>query len=211
MKNSYHFAGRFGLKKFHSFSIQKKTGFVVLVIAVLLFGTVFVAFFGFSLSEKERDISWIDDVENFIEEVRPSEPIESWGMGFYGYYFTLSDNGEAELLYHVTDEGNTNDNFVLYMENLIYKANNVLNNSVDEEFIEEISQNTKFLTVNFGTYFGETAEQETSIFTSAWFILEDNINKNLKGTIILIQDTHPEGTSLHNWEKEITLREIVTQ
>jgi len=195
------------LKKLHSFSIQKKAVFVVLVINVLLFVCV-VAFFGFGMTNGERDVSWVGDVEDFIVEVRPSEPVESWGMGLFGYYFTLRDKGEAELLYHVTDKGNTNDSFVIYLENLICKSNNILNISVDEEFTEEIFQNNRVLTVNFLTYFNETSELETSTFTYAWFILEDNLNKNLKGTILLSQDTHPEGTSPHNWETEKTLREV---
>ena len=182
--------------------------FVGLIFIVVLVGAIFVAFFGVDLSDGGRDTLWISDVENFIVEVRPSEPVESWGMGLYGYYFTLWDKGEAELLYHVTDNGNTNDSFVLYLENLIYESNNILNISVDEEFAEEIFQNNRVLTVNFLTYFNETSELETSTFTYAWFILEDNLNKNLKGTILLIQDTHPEGTSPHNWETEKTLREI---
>ena len=182
---------------------------LLIIISVVLVGAIFVAFFGFDLSDGGRDTSWISDVENFIDEVRPSEPVESWGMGLFGYYFTLLDYGGTELLYHVTDEHNTNDSFVLYLQNLIYKANNVLNSSVDEEFAEEIFLNNRVLKVNFGTNFEETVGQETSKFTYAWFILEDNLNKNLKGTIIIKQDTHPEGTSIRNWETEITLREII--
>ena len=183
--------------------------FVGLIFIVVLVGAIFVAFFGFNLSDGGRDTSWISDVENFIDDVRPSDPIESFGMGLYGYYFTLRNNGEVELLYHVMDEHNTNDSFVLYLQNLIYKANNVLNSSVGEEFREEIFRNNRVLNVNFGTNFEETVGQETSTFTYAWFILEDNLNKNLKGTIIIKQDTHPEGTSIRNWETEITLREII--
>ena len=187
---------------------KRNTFFVVLILILVVVAASMFAFFGFGMTNGGRDVSWVGDVEDFIVEVRPSEPVESWGMGFFGYYFTLWDKGEAELLYHVTDNGNTNDSFVLYLENLIYESNNILNISVDEEFAEEIFQNNRVLTVNFLTYFNETSELETSTFTYAWFILEDNLNKNLKGTILLIQDTHPEGTSPHNWETEKTLREI---
>ena len=173
--------------------------FAILVIGVLLAGTVFVAFFGFDLSEGERDVSWISNVEDFIVEVRPPEPIESWGMGIYGYYFTLQDKGESELLYHVMDEGNTNDSFVRYLQNILCKTNNTFNSSVDEEFAEEIFLNNRLLQV-YSTSDLATFEQETTV-NSAWFILKDNLNKNLKGTI-LIQQTRPTG------EIEISLQEI---
>lgn len=194
------------MEKVGSVLFGKKSVFAVLVIVALLVGAVFVAF-GFDWSGGGRDISWIDDVEDFIVEVRPSEPVESWGLGLYGYYFTLWDNNETELLYHVTDTGNTNDSFVLYMENLICQSNNVLNTSIDEEFAE-VFENNRVLTVNFLSYFEETIDNKTGNITYAWFILDDNLNKNLKGTILLIQNIHPPETDIHNWEKHKTLREI---
>ncbi len=179
--------------------MKKKIGIITVIIIVVIasFSLIFVLS---GLSEKERDFSWIAEVESFIEDVKPSEPIENW-ITVSGYRFSLIENGTQQILYHVIDDFKSNDEFVSYIRNLMYNINNIVDSSVDEVRFNEIIEQNKVLQVDFGTDTGETFWQ-TNVHTVAWFILEDNLNQNLEGTIFIKQQTIPSGN------QELTLREI---
>lgn len=184
--------------------MKKKIGLITaIVISVIILGSIFFLSVIPRLSDRERDVSWMADVESFIEDVKPSEPIEHW-VSIDGARFSLIENGSNQILYHVHYDdktGETDDNFVTYMMGLVHKINSEVNNSVSNDLFNEILEQNKVLKVDFGTDSREIFWQ-VNAHTVAWFILEDNLNKNLEGTIIIKQQKIPSGT------QELTLREI---
>ena len=188
------------MNSLRSLSNRRKIVIIILILVMVLPGTFFLLVFKPGEHSGERDISWIDTVNDFIEEVKPSEPIETW-ITITGYRFSLHENGTQQILYHVYNEFKSKDDFVSYMRNLLYKVNNIINSSINGELFSEILEKNKVLQVDFGTDTGETF-WKTNAYTVAWFILEDNINKDLEGTIIIKQQIFP------TWKIEETLREI---
>ena len=172
----------------------------VSIVILLLIGTLASVGVFMNHPSGERDVSWIDNVEDIIEEVKPSEPIEHW-VTIGGYRFSLYENGNSQILYHVIDDFLSSDSFVAYMRGLMHKINNIINSSVSNELFTEILEKNKVLQVDFGTDTGEIFWQKNA-YTVAWFILEDNLNKDLEGTIFINQQIYP------TWKTEETLREI---
>ena len=155
---------------------------------MLAFGTIVLMFFRC----EERDISWIDDVTVFIEELKPSEPIESCYVSMYQFY--LYENGNKQIIFC---SSNKSDIFVDYVRGLLNKVNRIVNGSVTTNFLDEVLESNKVLEVFFrqGNDFSSVKK-----VISAYFILEDNTNKNLQGTIIIHSYVTKEG--------EYSLREI---
>ena len=152
---------------------------IAFVLLLVISGTIFLLFFRFG----ERDISWIDDVEDFIEEVKPfpepAGPGEPPREGMSMYRFFLYENGSDQLIYYTSYKSN---NFVAYMSGLLNQVNSVIYSSIGKEFRSEIRGTNKVL-----QFFFRQPEDIESIgeVQSAYFILEDNLNKYLEVTIII--------------------------
>lgn len=168
---------------------------IALVLLLVIPITFYLLFFNFG----ERDISWIDNVNGFIEEAKPfpepNPPGEPPTEGMSMYRFYLWENGSDQLIYYTSYKSN---NFVAYMRGLLNQVNSVIYSSIGKEFRSEIRGANKVL-----QFFFRQPEDFESIgeeVQSAYFVLEDNLNKDLEGTIII-----------HRYisgESEYSLREI---
>lgn len=158
-----------------------------IVLVLVIPSTIYLLFFNFG----EKDISWIDDVNGFIEEAKPFPEPDLPGMSMYRFY--LYENGSDQLIYCTS----LKTNFVAYIRGLLNQVNSVINSSISEDFLDEIRGANKILMFFFRRY-----EDFWSIknVERAYFILEDNINKDLEGTIIIQRAFTEEG--------EYSLREI---
>ena len=172
---------------------------IILILVMVLPGTFFLLVFKLGEHSGERDISWIDTVYDFIEEVKDWEPIEH-DPDIGGYRFLLCENGTSETIYKVgADE--RDDSHVAFFRGLMHKINNVINSSISKELYYEIIEKNKVLMVSFGPDTNEVFWRYNAV-TTAFFILEDNLNNDLEGTIIVKQQIFP------TWKIEETLREI---
>jgi len=174
-------------------SNRRRIVIITIVLVLVIFSTIFLLFFRFG----ERDVSWIDDANGFIDEVKPffeSDPTESDIPLLSMYQFYLYENGSGQLIYLTSDKS---DIFVAYMRNLLNKVNRIRNSSVSREFLDEVLGKNKVLMLffRFDEDFWSIKNAER-----ACFILEDNLNKDLEGTIIIQRKITGEG--------EFSLREI---
>lgn len=141
----------------------------VSIVILLLIGTLASVGVFMNHPSGERDVSWIDNVEDIIEEVKDWEPIEN-NPDIGGYNFRLFENGNLETIYKVSAE-DRDDSYVAYFRGHMYKINNIINSSVSDELYTEILEKNKVLMVSFG---GDTKEVfwRVNAQTTAFFILE---------------------------------------
>jgi len=100
----------------------------------------------------------------------------------------------SQLIFHTSKKSN---DFVAYMRGLLNKVNRIKNSSVSREFLDEVVGTNKVL-----MFFFRFDEDFWSVkkVERAFFILEDNLNRDLEGTIIIRRRITGEG--------EYSLREI---
>lgn len=142
----------------------------------------------------EKDTSWVDEVNDFIEELKPfpQEPIPT-PLSMYQFY--LNENGSSQLIYHSSSKS---DDFVATIRGILNRAHRIINSSRSEEFLDEVLESTKFMQVIFRL--GDDFWTDKNVL-SAYFILEDNSGKDLEGAVIMY--------SYNSGEVEYSLREIV--
>lgn len=147
---------------------------VVFYVASILFVSILIV--GYATAT--RDVSWIDEVESFIkrenwEPDREYVPLNDWS-------FFLYENGEEEFFFlHSQSE------FINYMKGLTERVDMQIENSVPQEFVDEILAADRIMAVvhrfpeGFG-HFGLSGSSEV-----AYFILEDKSGRGLEGTIMM--------------------------
>jgi len=177
-----------------SFSDRRKFVIITIILVLVILGSIFLLFF----RSGNRDISWIDDVNDYIEELKPFPQPDSSGepmpVPLSMYHFYLYENGSSQLIFHTSKKSN---DFVAYMRGLLNKVNRIKNSSVSREFLDEVVGTNKVL-----MFFFRFDEDFWSVkkVERAFFILEDNLNRDLEGTIIIRRRITGEG--------EYSLREI---
>ena len=130
----------------------------------------------FSYSIAERDISWISQVENWIKEENWEPDREHIPMMLSAYF--LIENGEEEFfrLY-------SHQEFSSYVRGLVNDVDKRVEYISREFLMDEILAKDRVLKLvgRFPFDFGLLNK-----YGAAYFILEDNLDMNLKGTIIIL-------------------------
>ena len=128
-----------------------------------------------SYSIAERDISWISQVENWIKEENREPDREYIPMMLSAFF--LYTNGEKQFfrLY-------SHHNFSSYIRGLVNDVDRRIDYLSMQFFLDEILTKNKVLefTGRFPFDFGLLNK-----YRAAFFILEDNLDMNLEGTIII--------------------------
>ena len=166
-------------------------------IGPLIFITIvaFTAFLTISFSIAPRDVSWINEVENWIRR-------ENWELGrehdpIMLDSFFLCENGEEEFFYLYSQ-----NEFVFYIDDLTDDIDRMIIESISKEKLDEILATNKVLIQNsrmpenyftFGKYW------------NGYFILEDHLGMGLEGAIILqhwspeLSDTYYDVWEIKDW------------
>lgn len=160
--------------------------FVVAFISLLL--VLFLLIIGVSYyyqPKDDRDISWIENVNELIEELKPFPEYDSIPYPRSFYLFHLYENGTGQLIWH----GGTTDS-VSYLKSLLNQVNYNINASITSEFKDKILISNKVLRFEFRFYEDFQSVKTVQI---AYFVLNDNLNLGLKGTIIIRRNIIGEG------------------
>ena len=145
-----------------------------------------------------RDVSWINEVEDLIkkENWEPDSeyiPMQDWAFFIYengeGQYFLLKSNEE----------------FISHINNLMNRIDSQIEESISDEFFDEILATDKVLAVvhRFSTKsspwsapnnFGMNID-----YRKAYFVLEDKLGADLEGTII-VREEMEENNRYNVWQ-----------
>ena len=96
------------MQKPRFFSSKRNLVIIALVLLLVIHIAFYLLFFNFGEKDivGERDISWIDNVNEFIEEAKPfPEPAregEPPREGMSMYRFFLYENGSDQLIYYTS-------------------------------------------------------------------------------------------------------------
>ena len=157
-------------------------GFIVCA-SLVIFGSLLIANYNMGT----RDVSWINEVEDLIkkENWEPDSeyiPMQDWAFFIYengeGQYFLLKSNEE----------------FISHINNLMNRIDSQIEESISDEFFDEILATDKVLAVvhRFSTKsslwsapnnFGMNID-----YNKAYFVLEDKLGADLEGTIIVREE-----------------------
>ncbi|WGM90387.1 MAG: hypothetical protein NUK63_04495 [Candidatus Bathyarchaeum tardum] len=161
-----------------------------MIILVALSVIIVVQFFRFG----EKDTEWVNDVNAFIEDKKPfpEEPVSS--LAIFQFYY----NGS--LIHHTS---NSLDPLVVKITDILNRASWVIESSENRQFLDELLEDSTYLHAIFRSATSFSTEHNVK---AAYFILTNDLNPDLKGTVIMYSFTVYANAS----EKELySLREVV--
>jgi len=136
---------------------------------------------GYIEKPTEVDTSWVGKVNDSLKEAG-TYPLNN--NSYYLLAFTrvlLYENGTEQLV-NVTGESSESSEFIAYLENLLSQVNALKNASVTREFAEKVVGTDKVVMMSYR--FPETFRLWDNL-DSACFILEDKLNEDLAGSILV--------------------------
>jgi hypothetical protein len=160
---------------------------IIVLIIVTLGISIIAGTFWVSQQHDELDTSWIDTVTQFLEEAKPYPNPDG------GYYLLsrvqiyLYENGTDQLVLFTGES-----DFTVYLENLMRRASRQKNAPVSKAFIDEVLNTDKVLSFDLRFYHNFHVWEN---FESALFVLEDNLDQGLEGTIYVKQNIGGQ----HQW------------
>ena len=159
-----------------------------IIIALILFITILGTSFLFFRFE-EKDTEWVNDINDLIEDKKPFPEEPYPPMAMYQFYY----NGS--LIYQTS---NSSNDFVVEISDVINRAYWIINSSESRKLLEEVLESSTYLQVLFRF---EKHFRIQSNVVNAFFILENNKNPDLQGTVII--------NSYNSGKEEYSLREVV--
>ena len=157
---------------------------VALAVCALTFVLTLISLFTIGVlelpnpSKKERDTSWISELEEYLIESQPyPAPPSDWDLSTY--YISLLEEGREHLVEYSGDE----TNFVAFLEGLIEKADAKTDTAVSGELLNRITASDKVASLTYRFPSLVPSKQ----MKKAWFILQDNLDEGLTGVIVLSQ------------------------
>jgi hypothetical protein len=129
----------------------------------------------------EVDKSWVENVNNLLEEAKPypDESGLSWTLAEYSVF--LHENGTAQLVTWASPS----DALGPYFESLLQRVSFCTDNLVNEEFVDSVLASNKV--VDFEYRHPSSDFHLWGNFLTGLFILEDNLSEGLQGTILVRQ------------------------
>lgn len=146
---------------------------VVLVMITLLT----CGFLTLKLGQNEIDTSWVGKLDEYLNEAQPyPAPPDSWDLS--DHFIHLFEDGKSYLVEYSC--GGTN--LVAFLENLADKADAEIDVTINEGFLDRITAFDKVVSLTYRNQF-----ISPSGHGNVWFILQDNLNEGLNGTVVLAQ------------------------
>jgi len=122
------------------------------------------------------DISWVETVNNMIENYNPCSNTTDPGVFLAYCRLYLAENGTENLVYY----GNP-DTLGGYLTDLLRRINVQKMSSVTEEFLDNVLVNGKVAIIDYRL----SVIPQSQKFYAGYFILEDNLNGGLVGSIVM--------------------------
>jgi hypothetical protein len=150
---------------------------------VLVMITLFTCgFLTLKSGQNEIDTSWVGKLDEYLNEAKPyPAPPDSWD--FSDHFIHLFEDGKSYLVEYSC--GGTN--LVAFLENLADKADAEIDVTINEGFLDRITAFDKVVSL---TYRNQLISP--SGHGNVWFILQDNLNEGLNGTVVLAQTINNE-------------------
>ena len=147
---------------------------VVLVMITLLT----CGFLTLKSGQNEIDTSWVGKLDEYLNEAKPyPAPPDSWD--FSDHFIYLFEGGKSYLVEYSC--GGTN--LVAFLENLTNKADAKIDVTINEGFLDRITASDKVVSITYRNQLISPSRQLGKV----WFILQDNLNEGLNGTVVLSQ------------------------
>jgi hypothetical protein len=162
----------------------------VLSVALVIISLFSCGFLTLKSGQNEIDTSWVGKLDEYLNEAKPyPAPPDSWD--FSDHFVYLFEDGKSYLVEYSC--GGTN--LVAFLENLIDKAHAKIDVTINEGFLDRITAFDKAVSLTYRNQFISPK------FDKAWFILQDNLNEGLNGTVVLSQTI--------NNKEELSIRAIL--
>lgn len=128
--------------------------------------------------QNEIDTSWVGKLDEYLNEAKPyPAPPDSWD--FSDHFIYLFEDGKSYLVEYSC--GGTN--LVTFLENLTNKADAKIDVTINEGFLDRITASDKVVSLTYRNQLITPSRQLGKV----WFILQDNLNEGLNGTVVLSQ------------------------
>src|SRR4030043_918963 len=128
--------------------------------------------------QNEIDTSWVGKLDEYLNEAKPyPAPPDSWD--FSDHFIYLFEDGKSYLVEYSC--GGTN--LVAFLENLTNKADAKIDVTINEGFLDRITASDKVVSITYRDQLISPSRQLGKV----WFILQDNLNEGLNGTVVLSQ------------------------
>jgi hypothetical protein len=150
---------------------------------VLVMITLFTCgFLTVKSGQNEIDTSWVGKLDEYLNEAKPyPAPPDSWDLS--DHFIHLFEDGKSYLVEYSC--GGTN--LVAFLENLADKADAEIDVTINEGFLDRITAFDKVVSLTYRNQF-----ISPSGHGNVWFILQDNLNEGLNGTVVLAQTINNE-------------------
>jgi hypothetical protein len=150
---------------------------------VLVMITLFTCgFLTVKSGQNEIDTSWVGKLDEYLNEAKPHPaPPDSWDLS--DHFIHLFEDGKSYLVEYSC--GGTN--LVAFLENLADKADAEIDVTINEGFLDRITAFDKVVSLTYRNQF-----ISPSGHGNVWFILQDNLNEGLNGTVVLAQTINNE-------------------
>lgn len=128
--------------------------------------------------QKEIDTSWVDKLDEYLNEAQPYPPPPSdWDLSDHFIY--LYEAGHE----HLVEYSGGGTKLVAFLEDLVDNANSEINTIVAEGLVNRITTSDKVVSLTYK--YGLTSPSKR--LDKVWFILQDNLNEGLSGTVVRAQ------------------------
>ena len=135
------------------------------------------------------DTSWTSSVTQYLKS---AQPYPQWKEEYNlnAYTITLFEDGTNTFV-----NATNGDSFSSHLLNVLARADTKINDSVSDGFVSNVTQNYKvvYLRSRLGTNF----IQAGTFVWDTYFVLEDNLNQGLQGTIFIEHDFNNVRTWQH--------------
>jgi uncharacterized protein (UPF0333 family) len=154
---------------------------MVVLLSLLFIVVSLVAIVGYYwVSQSAKvDASWIATIDEMLENAKTYLNSNDPGVLMSYCRIYLYEGGTKHLVYY----GNPNS-FGSYLTGLLKQVNAQKQAIISREYLDNVTASNKVVMINYRTTLIPTSQK----FYAGYFILEDNLNEELTGTIIIQQD-----------------------
>ena len=167
---------------------KRHIGPIIYLVIVSLTASV-----AFSISIAPKDISWINEVENWIKKENWIPDVQYHPISYASFF--LYENGEEQFFVPTSQK-----EFISYMDTLVGRFLTKTRNTISKETLDEILATDKVLCYahRFPESFGPLGLSGS--FEVAYFILEDKLGEGLEGKIIMQDRRAGEYSNYSVWQ-----------
>lgn len=151
---------------------------VVLITVIALFGAL-IGYYWANLNNKQIDTSWVAKAEGLVQNYQPYNNTQSNSPNVTLAYCSmyLVENGTEQLIYY----GN-GDTLSTYLGELLKNAT-IQKGTINQDHLDKVLATDRVVLLSYRISILHMSDP-TAKYYMGYFILEDNLNEGLEGTII---------------------------